>query len=182
LSSRTAARAEARKQTHSQQRRQTPTHDPITCHPTQLAGGLGIELCRQLLSKGYDLVLACRSARTCDAAAARLRRALPAVPGAGKDADVDTRLVQLPVDLSSFASVRAAAAALEQRLAGRPLDVLCCNGGNGAAPRPRPALRGPRNTQAVRGAAWGARSAQAAAQLHWLTWHSRVHAFLWAAG
>ncbi|KAI8472753.1 MAG: hypothetical protein J3K34DRAFT_412985 [Monoraphidium minutum] len=83
-------------------------------------GGIGLEVCKQLLASGYHLAVSCRSGRAAEATAAALRRAAP--PGAPADS-----ITCVPCDLSSFGSVRAAAAALQEQLGARPLDVLCCN-------------------------------------------------------
>lgn len=87
--------------------------------------GIGLEAARQLLDAGYDVILACRTERTGQAAAARLRRDLPA------DAAPE-RLGYVTCDVSSFQSVREAAESLVAKLGDRPLDVLCCNGGSRA--------------------------------------------------
>lgn len=94
--------------------------------PHRETGGIGLELSRQLLAAGYGVILACRSADAAAAAAGALRRHIAV--GAARD-----RLRPLACDLSSFESVRAAAAAVRQQLSGGALDVLCCNGKRGPA-------------------------------------------------
>lgn len=76
--------------------------------------GIGYETARVLLSRGANVVLACRSKERGDAAVAALKEAT------GKDS---VRLLVL--DLGSLASVRAAAAELK----GKPLDILINNAG-----------------------------------------------------
>lgn len=78
--------------------------------------GLGLETCRQLVKLGHRVILTARDAASGDAAAATLRQDVP-----GADLAVEA------LDLSSLASVRAAAARILER---EPrLDVVIANAG-----------------------------------------------------
>ena len=90
---------------------------------TGASNGIGLEIARVLASHGAHLVLACRDVRKGRAAADRIGAALSgagAGPG-GVSADV------VELDLSSLASVRAAAAAI--RASYPRLDLLTNNAG-----------------------------------------------------
>lgn len=78
--------------------------------------GLGYETARKLAERGYEVVLTSRTLADGEAAASRIRAALPTV-----------KVRALALDLASFASIRAAVDAF--RALGRPLHLLVNNGG-----------------------------------------------------
>ena len=81
--------------------------------------GIGFETARALAGRGAAVVLACRDRVRAEAAAERIRTAVP-----GADVEV------LELDLASMRSVRAVGAAWT-----RPLDILINNAGVMAPPR-----------------------------------------------
>jgi len=76
--------------------------------------GIGYFISEQLAAAGGRVVIACRSAKRADAAIAAIRRRVPAA-----------ELEHVALDLSSYESVRAAAASL----AGRHIDAIIENAG-----------------------------------------------------
>lgn len=84
--------------------------------------GLGYEAARELLRRGADVTLACRSRERSERVLAEFAQEAAAAKGRPWG-----RASYLELDLGSFASVRA----LVDRLAAqkRPLDVLICNAG-----------------------------------------------------
>lgn len=90
-------------------------------------GGMGYETLLALASKNASVVLACRSPSTCRAAAENITR-LTSNP----------RVSVIPVDLSSFASVREAAATMNRQLL--RIDSLICNAGMGVNSDSMPSL------------------------------------------
>lgn len=85
--------------------------------------GMGFATAVKLAQRGLRIIVATRDATRGAQAAEAIRRA---VPGAAAEA--------LPLDLSSFASIRAAAAEYQRR--GYPLHVLVNNAGLGSYPPP----------------------------------------------
>jgi NAD(P)-dependent dehydrogenase (short-subunit alcohol dehydrogenase family) len=93
---------------------------------TGASAGLGLENTRQLAQAGARVVMATRDAAKTEAAAARVRRA---VPGAV--------LERVPLDLADLSSVRHAAAVITDRHSA--VDVLLCNAGLMGTPLQRTA-------------------------------------------
>jgi NAD(P)-dependent dehydrogenase (short-subunit alcohol dehydrogenase family) len=91
---------------------------------TGASAGLGLECTRVLARAGARVVMATRDARKTEAAADRVRRA---VPGA--------ILEQVQLDLADLSSVRDAAAVIADRH--DRIDVLLCNAGLMATPERR---------------------------------------------
>ncbi|NNE74124.1 MAG: SDR family NAD(P)-dependent oxidoreductase [Acidimicrobiales bacterium] len=89
---------------------------------TGASSGLGEESTRALAGAGARITMLARSPEKLDAAAARVREAVP-------DAQLDFGTV----DLAEFSSIRACAAALND--AGDPIDVLINNAGVMACPQ-----------------------------------------------
>ena len=77
--------------------------------------GTGYALAKYIVEKGGVVFMLNRDS-------ARAEAALSALSSLGK-------AIHIPCDLTSFESVRSAAAKLESHLAGEGLDVLCCNAG-----------------------------------------------------
>jgi NAD(P)-dependent dehydrogenase (short-subunit alcohol dehydrogenase family) len=92
------------------------SESPRNAVVTGANGGIGLETARGLAARGYHVVLLCRSAERAQAAKADIDAS---VPGASTEIVLG--------DLSSQASVRAAAAEILQRL--DRLDVLVNNAG-----------------------------------------------------
>jgi NAD(P)-dependent dehydrogenase (short-subunit alcohol dehydrogenase family) len=100
---------------------------------TGASSGIGLEIGRVLASRGAHLVLACRDVRRGQAAADRIGAAL--AEAGSRAGGVDADVVEL--DLSSLASVRAAAATIRARYS--RLDLLINNAGVMEAPYQRTA-------------------------------------------
>ncbi len=101
-----------------------PRQDGRTAVVTGANAGLGYEIALGLARLGARVVLACRSLSRGEAAAERIRAAVPG-------AEVDVR----PLDLASLTSVRALAEQLTQEL--DSLDLLVANAGVMAVDRGR---------------------------------------------
>jgi hypothetical protein len=102
-----------------------PPTAPRRLGPPCRRAGLGLETARVLAARGADVVLAVRDAAKGEAAAGKIRAAVP-----------DAKVSVLSLDLSSLESVEAAAR--EFGATGKPLHVLMLNAGarrGGAAGR-----------------------------------------------
>ena len=98
-----------------------PSQQGRVCVVTGANSGLGLETAKGLATHGAEVILACRSLDKAAEAESTIRSA---VPGA--------RLVSMPLDLASLASVRAFADAFAARHA--KLDLLVNNAGIMAIP------------------------------------------------
>jgi NAD(P)-dependent dehydrogenase (short-subunit alcohol dehydrogenase family) len=87
--------------------------------------GIGKESARQLVAKGFHVVLACRSQDKADAAAAEI--------GVLERVEAKTAMTVMLLDTSKMASVKAFAAAFLAKFS--RLDVLVHNAGSGYFPR-----------------------------------------------
>jgi len=96
---------------------------------TGASSGLGLETAKALAAKGATVVMACRSPRKGEEARQQLLSELTHLPQEGSQGPLDL----LTLDLADLASVRAAAATLEERY-GR-LDLLINNAGVMGPPR-----------------------------------------------
>ena len=85
---------------------------------TGATSGFGHAACEQLLARGVDVILACRSPSSAAAAAAEMAARAPAGAGSAR---------AMSLDLSDLASVAAFAAAVDAL--GRPLALLILNAG-----------------------------------------------------
>lgn len=88
--------------------------------------GIGFATVRKLVERDYHVILAARTQGTSAQAIARIRSEVP-----------QAQLDSIPLDLASFASIRACAAAFRET--GLPLHVLINNAG-GAVPGKRPSF------------------------------------------
>lgn len=93
-------------------------------HPTPHNTGIGFQTAKVLLSKGYDVTIACRDPTRAVNAVTALKAADPSAP-----------ISSLQLDLASLASVRDAAAAWLD--SGKQIDVLLNNAGGGWSWRQR---------------------------------------------
>ena len=95
--------------------------------------GIGYETALALALRGARLIMACRDLARAEPAAQRIRDAVAAAAAHGpsgkasKDAGDSQQVSVMQLDLCSFASVRAFAAAVARRE--RKVDVLLCNAG-----------------------------------------------------
>jgi retinol dehydrogenase-12 len=78
--------------------------------------GIGFVVAKKLAAKGYAVILASRNQQASAKAIVQIRAAYP-----------DALIESIPLDLSSFASVRECAAAVQSR--GYPLNILINNAG-----------------------------------------------------
>jgi len=95
----------------------TPRLDGKTALVTGGTGGIGAHVARGLAMRGADVIVAARGGASADADCAALAQA------SGR------HVVFQHLDLGSVRAVRDAVAALNQRLDGRPLDIVCANAG-----------------------------------------------------
>jgi NAD(P)-dependent dehydrogenase (short-subunit alcohol dehydrogenase family) len=119
---------EQRTWTYSYDRLATVHLGGQTALVTGANSGIGYAVALHLARRGAHVMLGCRSALRCEAAAAAITRNLTAVPGGG---GVDCRLGSvrtLSIDTSSLASVRAAAHTLITTIT-TSLDMLVLNAG-----------------------------------------------------
>lgn len=105
-------------------------------------GGLGLGAAKTLVEHGATVLLACRTARSCDAAVAEVapsasRFSSSPFQPAASFRDGHVAAVQAPLDLADLRSVRSFAAALRKEAimtSHRRLDVLLLNAGFAAGP------------------------------------------------
>jgi len=84
--------------------------------------GLGFYTALHLARSGAHVIMGCRSAKRCEAAAAQVTANITAAEGTG-------RAVAMLVDLASLGSVKSFSAALRQEFGERGIDMLVLNAG-----------------------------------------------------
>ena len=97
-----------------------PSMQGKVCAITGTTTGLGFHAARSVLAKQGDVILLNRPSERADSALKRLQ----------SDAGDAKRVKQVPCDLQSFASVRAAAKAVNELVGSSGLDVLANNAGS----------------------------------------------------